>query len=342
MTPATEVFYRRQLVKALLEEGYDLASIAKSLKVSKDTVYNDVRFLKENPDKLPELDKETQAGVSLTKKTLQEILTLERKGFRIMRDAPPRITKLSLAEGLSGKEMRFGIVSDTHFGSQYQQLTFLHMAYDFFAEKGITTVFHCGDVVEGSGRMYAGQPFEMFLFGADKQLEYVVENYPKKKGITTYFIGGSHDYSFYKGQGFDILKSLARMRDDMVFLGYISGSVEIEGQKIMLMHPSGGCPYARSYRMQKLIEQMASENKPRVLLVGHLHITEHLPFYRNVDGVQVGCFQAQTPYLAGKGLQPNIGFETLTLGVNDRDIRGGLFKVQVDFYPFFIPKENDY
>ena len=44
-----------------------------------------------------------------------------------------------------GKKYRFGVVSDTHLGSRYQQLTALNQFYSILARRRIKDVFHCGD-----------------------------------------------------------------------------------------------------------------------------------------------------------------------------------------------------
>lgn len=84
-----------------------------------------------------------------------------------------------------------GAVSDTHMGSQYQQITLLHEAYKIFKTRGIKDVLHCGDITEGSGKMHRDQLYEMFVVGGDKLVEYVVNNYPKQDGIKTHIIMGN-------------------------------------------------------------------------------------------------------------------------------------------------------
>ena len=48
----------------------------------------------------------------------------------------------------SGREYRFGVVSDTHFGSRFQQLTHLHTFYQLCAKRKIGVVFHAGDLCD--------------------------------------------------------------------------------------------------------------------------------------------------------------------------------------------------
>lgn len=236
------------------------------------------------------------------------------------------------------KPFKIGVVSDTHLGSVCQQLTLLNKAYEMMAEEGIKTVLHCGDFVEGNGKQYKGQTYEMFVHGADSMVNYAVKAYPKIKGITTYVIGGSHDFSYYKADGMDVLKRISEGRPDIKYLG-MSGAYMNFGKIVVYMfHPSGGVPYARSYRLQKTINELPSGKKPNILLAGHLHVTCCLPDYRNVAAFQVPCFQTQTQYLKEKGVSPDVGFLILEI---TPDIKG-LSHYTSDWRPFYNPIEGDY
>ena len=165
-----------------------------------------------------------------------------------------------------GKKVKLGIVSDTHLGSQYQQLSCLKSFYEFMAEEGIKKVLHVGDICDGNGKVYAGHEYEIFLHGADKMRDYAVENYPKVEGVQTYFIGGNHDFSFQKSGGMDFGAQLAERRSDLHYLGDLGAYINIAGVKFYLLHPDGGIAYARSYKPQKELEQFAPEAKPRFFL----------------------------------------------------------------------------
>jgi len=65
--------------------------------------------------------------------------------------------------------------------------------------------------------------------------------------------------------------------------------------------------YAVSYRMQKMIESIAGGRKPDMLASGHYHKAETLPSYRNVFGVDVGCFEDQTPFMASRASAAHVG-----------------------------------
>lgn len=230
-----------------------------------------------------------------------------------------------------------GLVSDSHLCSQYQQVTLLHKAYDIMKEAGVKFVLHAGDVTEGSGKMHRDQMYEMFIVGGDKIMEYVVKAYPNN-GLKTKFISGNHDRSLYNEGGIDFMQFIANKRKDMEYLGAYSATVKIGKLSIQIMHPDKGVPYARSYHSQKITEQLSPEKKPNVLLLGHYHVSNILPQYRNVYVFQLPCFQSQTPYLRRKGLMPEVGFAILHFNVN----RKGIHSVSVEYHPFYQVVEGDF
>src|SRR5690606_37202969 len=110
-----------------------------------------------------------------------------------------------------------------------------------------------GDMVTGVG-VYRGQHAEIFLHTYDEQVDYTVENYPRREGITTHAIGGNHDLVFKKSIGADPLKAIADRRDDIEHLGQYSAWVELTPNfTLYLIHPAGSQAYAVSYKLQKLV-----------------------------------------------------------------------------------------
>lgn len=264
----------------------------------------------------------------------------ESRGIEVMRSAvrEDREHTLSVDAFDGSGSFKIGIVSDTHLGSRYQQLTFLRAAYDEFARQGITDVLHAGDLVAGSVHMHPGMVYQQFVHGADQQAEYVCEHYPQRDGITTHGIAGNHDSSHMKAGGVNVLRSISRDRPDIDYLGMSGAYMTINGVRIYIHHPSGGLSYARSYKLQRQIEQFSPENKPNVLVCGHLHVTSVLESYRNVYAFIAGCFEAQTPYLVEKGVYPEVGFSTLEVNYDDH----GAVRFRKEWVPLYIPISDDY
>lgn len=234
--------------------------------------------------------------------------------------------------------LRFAIIGDTQLGSKYTQLTHLHNFYDLLAKEGITTVYHTGDMVEGL-KMRVGHEYELYEVSADEMRDDVVKNYPKRDGITTYFITGNHDASIYKQVGFDIGQAISMLRPDMKYLGRDCAVVKLTPNcTLELRHPWDGTAYALSYKLQKMIEAMESDSKPNILAVGHYHKVEYL-FYRNVHALQTGCFQSQTPFTRGKGISTHMGGWIVTVRV---DKEGTIQGFGVELVPYYSSIKEDY
>lgn len=238
------------------------------------------------------------------KNLLEDLGVTEAQVKRILlarRTPKPKILK----RFLTNKEFKFGVVSDTHLCSTHEKLSELHTFYEICRKVGVQHVFHAGDLVAGWG-IYFGQETEVRVFGAQAQADYVIEHYPKVEGITTHFITGNHDLSFYKRAGVDIGELVAAKRKDMVYLGQCQGDVEINHVRLRLLHSDGGGAYAISYRGQKIAEQIPSGQKPDVLILGHYHVSNYF-WYRNMHVLNGGSFEGQTLFLLRKGINPAIG-----------------------------------
>lgn len=220
-----------------------------------------------------------------------------------------------------GDTLRFGVIADTHLCSKYCRIDLLNEFYDIIAAEGIDTVFHAGDLVDGEG-VYRGHAYELEVIGSDAQVDYAVKNYPRRKGVTTKFITGNHDLSYFKNQGQDVGVAIAEKRPDMVYLGQLQAFVKLtDTLTIQLLHPDGGLPYSISYRPQKIIEGIFGGKKPNLLIIGHLHQALYL-FERNIHCLLAGSWQDQTPYLTRKGIWPKLSGWIVEIGITQEGERG--------------------
>jgi predicted phosphodiesterase len=212
--------------------------------------------------------------------------------------------------------IRFGVVSDTHLASDYEDLESLEKMYNIFSKEGINKVFHSGDITDGIG-VYSGQENFLKVTGVAKQAKYVIENYPKKKGIETILISGNHDMKAFKSSGADVCSLITHGgfveentevlelegRKDIKYIGRYYGRVRWNDINIDLVHPDYGFAYAISYPIQKYINELEGGSKPDILLFGHLHRSIFMN-YRNINVLMAGCFQVQNDYLKRKGIMP--------------------------------------
>lgn len=232
--------------------------------------------------------------LNLTKTEVKKILLGKKQ-------SKPKILKRHITDEV----VRIGVIADTHLCSTEEKLSELKTFYDICRKMGVKEVFHAGDLLCG-WKVYRGQENEVKVFGARNQANYAIRNYPRVKGLTTYFINGNHDESWYKLAGIDTGELIANDRSDMVYLGFYQGSFEINGVKIALHHGDGGGAYALSYKGQKFAESIPSGNKPRVLIIGHYHTAFYF-WYRNIHILNAGCFEGQTLFLKRKMLNPAVG-----------------------------------
>jgi predicted phosphodiesterase len=167
--------------------------------------------------------------------------------------------------------------------------------------------------------VYKGQEFFLKCIGSDQQADYVVENYPRIKGVTTSYILGNHDMSHYDREGADIGRLIDAQRPDMKCLGQYYARVKFDNITLDLVHPHGGFSYAISYPLQRYVNELEGGSKANVLAMGHFHRTMYT-VYRNIHCLLAGAFQDQNDYTRRRGLQPNKGFWILEFEGDNKGI----------------------
>lgn len=247
------------------------------------------------------------------------------------------------------KTIKLGIISDTRFGSIYQQLGNVNDVYRQAKSFEVSDIFHCGDISEG---VYYGRRElyneSLFLHGAYEQGKYIVNNYPYVNSIKTHFIIGEHDMSHLRNtkelMGVDIGKYISSKRDDMNYLGKVGRKIiytDPDGNKlfdILLLHPKGKIAYTISYKPQRFIAAMRSEDKPDFLFHGHWLQAENL-VYHNVREFSVPGLVATTPEMLDEGLNNTNGAWFLTIELDDKN---NIERVQPLFMPYYVTSQQDY
>lgn len=262
----------------------------------------------------------------------------ERDGFYSLSKVPHAEPTTTERDWRGDRIIRFGVVSDCHFGSHFTQIGLLHEAYDFFKAEGVADIYNPGDLTEGEN-MRQGHAYECYVHGADAHTDEVVKNYPQRDGITTHYILGNQDLSFMKHVGLDISRQISALRPDMVSLGIEQAYVKLTPNCLLeLRHPSSGSAYAISYKPQKIIESMSGGEKPNMLLLGHFHKAEYLP-YRNVHCVQAGTTQAQSNFMRNNNLAAHVGYWLIELRVDDE---GQINRFRPEFMPCYKAVKDDW
>ena len=237
-----------------------------------------------------------------------------------------------------GKLIRFGLISDNHMCSRYARPEVDNALYDIFEREGITTVYNCGNWIDGEARFNKS---DLNVHGVGNQCRHFAREYPRRDGITTYFIAGDdHEGWYTQREGIDIGKlaeSYAREegREDLKYLGYMEHDVIIPAGNgntvIRLMHPGGGSAYAVSYTAQQIANSLTGGTKPNLLLLGHYHKAEYL-YYRGIHIIQAGCTMDQSPFMRKKRLAAHIGGWVVSFRQSSD---GSVRRLQTEWITFF-------
>lgn len=245
----------------------------------------------------------------------EQKLVVKRKKGKSSGSIKPNIGEL--------KKIRQVWISDTHLCNEAQQLNLLNKIYKEASERGISTILHFGDVLDGDYHNRPEHQYALFRLGATRQLDYLTNYYPKVEGIETYFITGTHDQTHCKNGGVFIGPAIEEKRPDMHFLGDDMGIFypdESKKTSIEMFHPGGGCSSSLSYKMQKYIDKMEPGTKPNIIGSGHFH-QSHMMAYRNVIAFLIPCLTSKTNFAIRQGLENTMGAYFIDMYVNnDGDI----------------------
>jgi len=233
---------------------------------------------------------------------------------------------------------KFGATGDNHLGSKHERLDVLKALYDLYADEGVTEVYNTGNWIEGNSRI---NYHDVKVFGLDDQINYFLEHYPQRKGITTYYVAGDdHEGWFQKQERIEIGKYLqvrAREcgRNDLVYLGYVEADIEFRTKTgvsyMRVMHPGGGSAYALSYSAQKIVEAFQGGEKPHVLLYGHYHKFDY-NYAREIHCVGTGCTVDQSIFMRKSKIQAHLGGNLIHL---NQAPEGHINRFRVEWMPFY-------
>ncbi|MBQ7240757.1 MAG: metallophosphoesterase family protein [Bacilli bacterium] len=233
---------------------------------------------------------------------------LNKDGVPVFKKGIPSGVKLNKPDLSSSDivENEFLIVSDTHLCNNHQQLHLLNNLYQEAYDRGIDTVLHVGDIVDGFYPNRKPYPSQQFLYDFNDQADYVINMYPYVNGITTYYITGNHDMTHYRNGGASIDHWIGKDRKDMIHLGQDLGQIEFDNVKYRLDHPGDGSADSLSYKIQKRLEIINSGDKPNIYLCGHYHKGYYM-LYRNVHAFTCPALCATTSFEHQKGLNNYLG-----------------------------------
>ena len=191
--------------------------------------------------------------LNLVKNSIDEVLVALKYENAVARVHTDRIPKkqLMVQKGLNNERVlshsyvsdsyildvddnfKFIVISDTHFGSKYENFDYLKEVYDYALSHGIKYIFHAGDLIEGSYANYRRCKRKYMNIGA--QINHVIEDYPYDESVTNIMLLGNHDSFPIVVSGFDVSDSL-KERKDFVITGYRTSYIKTKEEYISLKH----------------------------------------------------------------------------------------------------------
>lgn len=276
---------------------------------------------------------------------------LQRRGYLAHKPAPAIAPVEFDRARLRGDRIRFGVISDTHFGSKFQQPTLLVEHLRYMKKRKVDAILVGGDITDGAVSMHPGFEYEIWAHGADAQrdaaLEVMAPEADRLK-VPWYFIGGNHDNSHWKAAGVDVVDQICERNEWFNYLAPTVGErnnarnsvghIRFGKLLVQINHPHMGSSYALSYRPQKWIEQLSPENKPNLVLMGNFHKCLQLD-YRNVFALLLPAFQSQSGWMSSKGISSYVGSAILEVGIEPRGLAPS---VVVEWLLERVPNENDW
>lgn len=258
-----------------------------------------------------------------------------------MHEAPQRIDMSKYAE----TEIAFGWTADNHLGSKYERLDVLEALFDRYEAEGVKTVYQGGNILDGEATF---NKFDIYARGVEEQVANLIEKWPRREGIITYFVtGDDHEGWYVQREHLNIGEKIEHDayragRDDLRHLGYMERDIAYEqpggSARIRVIHAGGGSAYATSYTSQKYVETLQGGDKPQIVLVGHFHKFDY-SYPREVHVIQMGATQDQTPFMRKRRLQSHVGGGIAWVKQNTL----GIFtSVKVEWIPFFDRRFYEY
>lgn len=192
-----------------------------------------------------------------------------------------------------GGWFKLGVLSDLHAGSKYALHKQSSDCVDRMCSAGVRDVVIVGDLLDGC---YKHGVFELRRSGVEEQTEELEKRFlPQRPGLHYHCITGNHDFTFAEHTGLNVGQYIEGAfrdagRKDIHFYGDRAATLSMGHTKLRLLHPSGSCSYAISYKLQKFVEAFDSGEKPGILLVGHYHRSCYI-YTRGVHAIACPTFQ---------------------------------------------------
>jgi predicted phosphodiesterase len=287
----------KKILLVKLQRKSTVSYLLDVLPVDRETIYAEITRLELDGH---EIDKWTENGT--------QFLQLKRRRHNDSRQVNIQVNEQNSVL----------VISDTHIGHEKSETEFLQKVIKYAYEQGVRTVLHVGDWVEGNYQSIRPTSIkELVAVGFDDQIELADKVLPKLDGLTYYGISGNHDFTHTRNTFADPVKTLAKIRQDIVYLGHNFGKVTIGKTDIALVHPTDGIGQSYGLKLHKYFERAGVDKQARIVLMGHYHKHTHL-HYRGQDGFIVPAMVSQSKFMKDNDLANVVGAFILHLKTNKK------------------------
>lgn len=237
---------------------------------------------------------------------------------------------------------RFLLTSDWHVGHKGERPDLIREAYRIAEQNCVEAIVHSGNIFEGVSS-YRGQHRDLLSHEIDEQRKRLLEIMPKSD-IPLVVIASpvqEHDRAPYAQSGHDVVATFAEIAQlkgyPVVYLGGPHGKFEWKGVQYDVFHPRGGIPYGRTYRLQRIIEELVEHmlslsGGERATFVGHLHIAAFMLF-KGIAGFHVPTLKdsPEDEYIRALGKMGQLGVWVVEFAFDDLN---NVTKVELEYIPF--------
>lgn len=186
--------------------------------------------------------------------------------------------------------MKFLLISDLHFGNEFENLGLIDRAYNYCIKNGINIILCGGDFIDGSFSRTTQKITDLY-----DQIEYFIKNYPQDKNILTFGVAGDHDFSTLKKASLDFIEICDNRRHDIIIGGYNNTDINIKNDKIHLFHNILG---GKMYPTEAPIILLGHKHKYLTKMKGNsLQIT--LPTLSNVNQQMPSALELDVSFSKG-------------------------------------------
>lgn len=278
-----------ETIKQIQSSDWSAREVARNLWVSADSV---IKYRKQLWEALVKPEKKTKEERDAKIKS-DLVKTYTPEELRDILQHLQTTTSKSIEKIINDKgHLKFALLGDTHIGNKQSAKKELADFYKRAGDAGVDAFIHCGDLVDWSWHVFKWQVYELENVWYDEQLKTVVNDYPYYGDVKTYMLGGNHDEDFLKQTWANIIKNISTLRDDIIDMWFYDARIKLNWVDINAHHGWGSMSYAKSYKPQKLIENIDTRNQPDVFASGHWHDALYMS-YRNIHSFLVWSFLKQ-------------------------------------------------